>query len=140
MTSTRFQFGWIVTEIRIGSIGLSAIAFVLLSTFPGWHEEVDANGSEIDVKPFPSRPVSQAAFAASFISAIFAMISALWQHTSAATAASMIELSHYGFVAAHVGSVATGLVWLGFFLQVIVAIGLLVMILSIIILDKLTDD
>ncbi|KAA8566090.1 hypothetical protein EYC84_008694 [Monilinia fructicola] len=37
------------------------ICLLLLATFPGWHEEEDALGSEREVKPFPSRPVSQVA-------------------------------------------------------------------------------
>jgi hypothetical protein len=42
------------------AIILALLSTVLLATFPGWHEERDERtGSDVDVKPFPSRPVSQ---------------------------------------------------------------------------------
>lgn len=48
---------------------------------------------------------------------IFALVSGLWQHTSAATAASPTELSHYGTVSADIGAAAATLIWLAVFGQ-----------------------
>lgn len=53
---------------------LAFITFVLLATFPGWHVETNREGSDVDVKPFPSRPVSQAALAFVFIASVFVLV------------------------------------------------------------------
>ena len=112
----------------------------MLATFPGWHEERDANtGSDVDIKPFPSRPVSQAALALIFISSIFVLVSVLWQHTASVAAAQVAQDFGNGSVRSGVGTSAMVLGWFGFALLIIVTIGLLVMILSIHLLDRLTD-
>lgn len=117
------------------------VTFILLATFPGWHEEPDPRtGSEVDVKPFPSRPVSQAALALIFIASIFVLVSVLWQHTASVAAAQIAQDLGNGSVKSGVGTTAMVLGWFGFGLFVVVTIGLLVMILSIQLLDKLTDD
>ena len=118
---------------------LTFICFLLLSTFPGWHNEVDETGSEREVKPFPSRAVSQVALATIFIASVFVLVSVMWQHT-AAVAASQVALDlGNGSVKSGVGTSAMVLGWFGFGLLVVVTLGLLVMILSIQLLDRLTD-
>ena len=77
------------------------------------------------MKPFPSRPVSQIALAASALAAVLALVSMMWQ---------------YRTVKSGVGTVSLALGWTGFALMALTAIGLLVMILSIRILDQLTDE
>ena len=63
------------TPPSIVAIILAFVTFLLLATFPGWHEERDARtGSDIDIKPFPSRPVSQVALALIFIASIFVLV------------------------------------------------------------------
>lgn len=120
---------------------LAFFTFLLLATFPGWHEEHDARtGSDIDIKPFPSRPVSQVALALIFISSIFVLVSVLWQHTASVAAAQVAKDFGNGSVKSGVGTSAMVLGWFGFALLIIVTIGLLVMILSIHLLDKLTDE
>ena len=125
----------------IVAIVLAFITFLLLATFPGWHEEHDARtGSDIDIKPFPSRPVSQVALAMIFISSVFVLVSVLWQHTASVAAAQIAQDFGNGSVKSGVGTSAMVLGWFGFALLIIVTVGLLIMILSIRLLDKLTDD
>lgn len=125
---------------RIIAIILAFICFILLATFPGWHEEADERGSDHDVHPFPSRPVSQIALALIFVASIFVLVSVLWQHTASVAASTIAQDLGNGSVKSGVGATAMILGWFGFALFIIVTIGLLVMILSISILDKLTDE
>ncbi|KAK3677219.1 hypothetical protein LTR78_002757 [Recurvomyces mirabilis] len=127
--------------LLIVAIVLAFVTFLLLATFPGWHEEHDQRtGSDIDIKPFPSRPVSQVALAMIFISSIFVLVSVLWQHTASVAAAQIAQDFGNGSVRSGVGTSAMVLGWFAFGLLVVVTIGLLVMILSIRLLDKLTED
>lgn len=115
------------------------ICFLLLATFPGWHEEEDSEGSDREVKPFPSRPVSQVALAIIFIASIFVLVSVLWQHTASVAASTIAEDFGNGSVKSGVGTSAMVLGWFSFTLLIIVTIGLLVMILSIRVLSQLAD-
>lgn len=121
---------------RYAAIPLGVIAILLLSTFPGWHEEADAEGSEREVKPFPSRPVSQAVLVALAIASVFLFVSILWQHVSSSAAATMVHGLAYGTAKGHVGSVAMVLGWGGVFLFLFATIAILVMILSIRVLSE----
>lgn len=112
------------------------ISFCLLGTFPGWHEEEDANGSEREVKPFPSRPVSQIALAMVGLSSILAFISIFWQHISSSTALVMSQGLSYGAIDGHVGTAAAILGWGGVFLVIVAGVGLLIMILAIRVLSE----
>jgi len=116
------------------------ICFLLLGTFPGWHQETDESGSEVEVKPFPSRRVSHAAAMTLVPGLMLAFISVLWQHINASAAASMVETFSYGGVSGHVGPAAMVLAWVAIFLISFVAIGLIVMIISIRLIKQLTDD
>lgn len=121
------------------AIVLAFVCFLLLATFPGWHEET-VDGSDRDVKPFPSRPVSQIALAVIFVASVFVLVSVLWQHTASVAASTIAQDLGNGSVKSGVGTAAMILGWFGFALLIIVTIGLLVMILSISLLDRLTDD
>ncbi|KAK5173090.1 uncharacterized protein LTR77_003212 [Saxophila tyrrhenica] len=135
-----FKDSVVFPYLLIVAIVLAFVVFLLLATFPGWHEERDARtGSDVDIKPFPSRPVSQAALALIFISSIFVLVSVLWQHTASVAAAQVAQDFGNGSVRSGVGTSAMVLGWFGFALLIIVTIGLLVMILSIHLLDRLTD-
>lgn len=125
---------------RIIAVILAFFCFILLATFPGWHEETDATGSEREVKPFPSRPVSQAALALIFIASVFVLVSVLWQHTASVAASTIAQDMGNGSVKSGVGTSAMVLGWFGFGLMVVVTIGLLVMILSIKLIRQLTDE
>lgn len=115
------------------------ICFLLLATFPGWHEEEDSDGSEREVKPFPSRPVSQVSLAIIFIASIFVLVSVLWQHTASVAASVIAQDFGNGSVRSGVGTSAMVMGWFSFTLLIIVTIGLLVMILSIRVLAQIMD-
>lgn len=112
-------------------VPLTFITIILLATFPGWHQEEDEHGSERDVKPFPSRPVSQTALGIIAVSSIFMFVSVFWQHIASSAGATMAESLSYGTVNGHVGPAAMVLGWVGVLLSFVVTVGLLVMILSI---------
>lgn len=78
--------------------------------------------------------------ALSLLSAVFFLVSALWQHVAAATCASLVGTVTDGRLQGSVGGVSAALAWLAFALAMVVFGGLLVLILSIRILDRLTDD
>ncbi|KAM0427275.1 hypothetical protein ACHAPT_007708 [Fusarium lateritium] len=113
------------------------VCLLLLATFPGWHEEVDSEGSDREVKPFPSRPVSQIALALIFIAAIFVLVSVLWQHTASVAASVIAQDFGNGAVKSGVGTSAMVLGWFSFALLIVVTIGLLIMILSISVLSSM---
>ncbi|MCJ1376065.1 hypothetical protein MMC20_007303 [Loxospora ochrophaea] len=135
-----FKNSIVFPYLIIVAIILAFICFILLATFPGWHEEVDDHGSERNVKPFPSRPVSQIALALIFVSSVFVLVSVLWQHTASVAASTIAQDLGNGSVKSGVGTAAMILGWFGFALLIIVTIGLLVMILSISLLDRLVDE
>ena len=124
----------------IVAILLAFVCFILLATFPGWHEEIDESGSERSVKPFPSRPVSQVALALIFVSSIFVLVSVLWQHTASVAASTIAQDLGNGSVRSGVGTTAMILGWFGFALLIVVTIGLLVMILSMQLLQKISSS
>jgi len=113
------------------------VCLLLLATFPGWHEEEDSEGSQREVKPFPSRPVSQVALAIIFVASIFVLVSVLWQHTASVAASVIAEDFGNGSVMSGIGTSAMVLGWFSFALLIIVTIGLLVMILSIRVLSQM---
>ncbi|KAK4953502.1 hypothetical protein LTR66_013634, partial [Elasticomyces elasticus] len=74
--ASTFKDAIVFPYLIIVAIVLAFITFLLLATFPGWHEEQNAvTGEEMDIKPFPSRPVSQVALALIFIASIFVLVS-----------------------------------------------------------------
>ncbi|VUC23679.1 unnamed protein product [Clonostachys rosea] len=114
------------------------ICFILLATWPGWHEEEDSEGSERAVKPFPSRPVSQVALAIIFVASIFILVSVLWQHTASVAASVIAQDFGNGVVKSGVGTSAMVMGWFSFALLIVVTIGLLVMIISMQFLTQMT--
>lgn len=123
--------------LLIIAIIFAFVCFLLLATFPGWHDEEDSEGSEHEIKPFPSRPVSQIALAIIFIASIFVLVSVLWQHTASVAASIIAQDFGNGSVRSGVGTSAIVMGWFSFALLIIVTIGLLVMILSISVLTQL---
>lgn len=137
--ASQFKDSIVFPYLIIIAIIFAFICFLLLATFPGWHEEEDSEGSDREVKPFPSRPVSQVALAIIFIASIFVLVSVLWQHTASVAASTIAEDFGNGSVKSGVGTSAMVLGWFSFTLLIIVTIGLLVMILSIRVLSQLAD-
>ncbi|KIW00861.1 uncharacterized protein PV09_07618 [Verruconis gallopava] len=139
--ASTFKDAVVFPYLLIVAIILAFFCFILLATFPGWHYEHDEiTGSDIDVKPFPSRPVCQVALALVFIASIFVLVSVLWQHTASVAASTIAQDFGNGSIKSGVGTSAMILGWFGFSLLIIVTIGLLVMLLSMSVLDKLTGD
>ena len=138
---TRLTIGVLLPlpSYRIIAIIFAFICLILLATFPGWHEEEDSQGSEREIKPFPSRPVSQVALAIIFIASIFVLVSVLWQHTASVAASIIAQDLANGSVMSGVGASAMVMGWFSFTLLIIVTIGLLVMILSIRVLAQIMD-
>jgi hypothetical protein len=123
------------------TIVLTFVSFSLVATFPGWREERDIRtGSDVDVRPLPSRPVSQIAFSCAGVAAMLCLISGLWQHVGAVGAAAMVETANYGNVKTDIGLGATIMTWVGCAILFLVAIGLLITIMSIIVLDRFIDN
>ena len=127
-------------NISIAAVALALVSLCLVLTFPGWREQTDDDGSDREVKPFPSRPVSQLALAASTLASMLALVSMIWQHTASVAAATTAQNLGYGTVKSAVGSTSLALGWVGFALMALAAIALFVMISSIRLLDQLTDD
>jgi hypothetical protein len=74
------------------------------------------------------------------VSAVFVLVSVLWQHTASVAASTIAQDMANGSVKSGVGASAMVLGWFGFGLLVVVTVGLLVMVLSIGLLSQLTDD
>jgi hypothetical protein len=139
--AAKFKDDVIFSGVLFLAVILAFMSIILLSTFPGWHEERDERtGSDVDVKPFPSRPVSQVALACSFVAAVLLLVSSLWQHVGSVGAAAMAETAFYGNVHTDIGAQAVSMAWISFTLLTIAMIGLLLMILAIMVLDRLTDN
>ncbi|KAI9800233.1 MAG: hypothetical protein M1825_004217 [Sarcosagium campestre] len=138
--ASTFKDSIVFPYLIIVAIILAFVCFLLLATFPGWHTEVDDHGSVEERKPFPSRAVSQIALAIIFVASIFILVSVLWQHTASVAAATIAQDLGNGSVKSGVGTTAMILGWFSFALLIIVTIGLLVMILSMHLMERLTDD
>ena len=122
-------------------MALTGLAFIGLASIPGWTEEYDARtGSYIDIKPFPSREVSQAIAFALLMASLLVLVSCLWQHVAAASVVTTVSSMSQHRIAGHVGAVAAVLVWLSLTFVVFTFLGILVMIISIYALDLLTDE
>ncbi|KAK4140672.1 Ca2+ regulator and membrane fusion protein Fig1-domain-containing protein, partial [Dichotomopilus funicola] len=134
----RFHDDTIFSGLILISIIFSAMCFMLLSTFPSWHTEEDSDdGSEREVKPFPSRVVSDISLLLVLVSSLLALVAALWQHLSTAATSTMIGTLTYGSVSGEVGVGATVLGWVSTGLLCVVTVALLVMVLSIRILNQI---
>ncbi|PNY18227.1 Uncharacterized protein TCAP_07589 [Tolypocladium capitatum] len=138
--ASQFKDMIVFPYLIIIAIIFAFLCLLLLATFPGWHEEEDSEGSEREVKPFPSRPVSQIALAIIFIASIFILVSVLWQHTASVAASVIAQDFGNGAVRSGVGTSAMVMGWFSFTLLIIVTIGLLVMILSIRVLGQMMRD
>ncbi|KAI9702192.1 MAG: hypothetical protein M1820_006274 [Bogoriella megaspora] len=127
-----FQDSVIFSGLFFASIALAFTSMIALSTFPALYHVNDdyTSGSDIDVKPLPTRTVSYACLALISASAIFALLASLWQHTAAVAVSSLIEKTGYGFTKAAVGANAAILAWCGFGAFALLAIGTVVMTVS----------
>jgi len=136
----RFHDDTIFSGLIFITIIFSVFCFILLSTFPGWHTEEDAEGSEREVKPFPSRTVSDISFLLVLVASVLGLVAALWQHLSSAATSTMASALTYGTVSGDVGVGAMVLGWVSTGLLFVVAVALLIMIVSIRILQQILGD
>ncbi|KAK4122889.1 hypothetical protein N657DRAFT_483905 [Parathielavia appendiculata] len=126
------------------SIILGIFCFGLLSTFRRRTElQVGSDGESeherLEVRPFPSRRVSQSALILVLVASIFALVAALWQHLSSAATSTMAGTVMYGTVSGQVGAGAMALGWVGTALLIVVAVGLLLKILSMRVLELINQ-
>ncbi|KAF2461439.1 Ca2+ regulator and membrane fusion protein Fig1-domain-containing protein [Lineolata rhizophorae] len=134
--ASKFRDDVIFSGVFIMGIVLAFVAILLLGTFPGWHEE-DNEGSEVEVKPFPSRPVSHIALTTAMVSALLCLTGGLWQHVGAVGAAAMAESAGYGSVKAGIGAAAMALGWSGVGCITAVALGLGILVISITLISNM---
>ena len=106
-----------------------------MATFPGWHEEVDENGSERDVKPFPSRSTSYLVAFFQTAASLLALVSVVWQQSAAGAYVSAVDRFKLTAVVTHVGAAGSALAWVACSLEILVAISTVCMIASIKLLD-----
>lgn len=140
-TAAHFRDDVVFSGLLFMVIVTCFISFLLLSAFPGWHETRDERtGSDIDMKPFPSRPIAQAALACSFVAAVLLLVSSLWQRLGAVGAAAMADAAYFGNVKTAVGATSMLMAWISFGIASISTISLLMMIIAIVVLDRLTGD
>ncbi|KAL6408232.1 hypothetical protein AUP68_08084 [Ilyonectria robusta] len=114
---------------------LAVVTFVLLARFPGWREEEDPGGSMIDVRPFPSRKLTNIALITNGLGSIGLFISVAWQNIAVASVAAVVEGMRYDGVEVKMGVAAAVLSWLGVLIYALSLLGLTVMVLSITILS-----
>ncbi|PNH35807.1 hypothetical protein VD0002_g8021 [Verticillium dahliae] len=133
----KFRDETVFVALLFISIVAAIAAILLLATFPGWHEDNTSNGSEREVKPFPSRVVSRAALGCLVVSCVLTLLTGFWQHLSSSSATTMVKFFTYGVATGHVGAGAMALGWLATFFLIVACIGLLVMILSISVLSNM---
>lgn len=116
------------------------ICILSLSTFPGWRDEVDDNGSVFQSKSFPSQIALSICLLVVSASFGFGLISILWQHINSSATATMTEILNYGAVSGHVGAVAMALGWLSIGLLAIVCMALFIMKLNLTMIRPLDED
>jgi hypothetical protein len=135
--ASAFKDDVLFSGVLIMAIVIAFMAILLLATFPGWHQERDERtGSDVDVKPFPSRFALHYVTTGTFVCATLLLISSLWQHIGSVGAAAMAKTANSGNVATSIGTNAVILIWGAFFVESVVAIGAFVMLLSIIVLPR----
>ncbi|KAI1409326.1 Ca2+ regulator and membrane fusion protein Fig1-domain-containing protein [Hypoxylon sp. FL1857] len=136
----RFQNESIFYPLIFIAIIFTFISTLLLATFPGWQEETNSEtGSDREIKPFPSRPVSNTALGLSSLAAVLSFVSVFWQHIASACALTLFETLTYGTIEVHVGTAAMICGWFGFGMICITSLGLIILVLSIRVLSMLTD-
>lgn len=122
-------------------MALTCLDFVALASFPGWTEARDeTTGSDFDIKPYPSRAISEATAFALLMASLLILASCLWQHVAAALVVTTVSSMSQQRVVGHVGATAAVLVWLSLALVVFTFLGILVMIISIHMLDLLLSE
>ncbi|RDW74613.1 Fig1 domain-containing protein [Aspergillus mulundensis] len=129
--AANFKDEVILSVIMIMATVLVFVGFYALGTFPGWHEEMDAEGSIREVKPFPSNLVLQLVVGCHFIASLFLIVAVLWQHIASVAYAANTEIIYGGAVHARIGAAAVGMGWGAVGATVLVTVSMTVMTLSL---------
>jgi len=135
----RYRAQVLFPYLEIIAVIAALLAFGLLATFPGWHEEVDENGSERDLKPFPNGHVLFAIMILTSGAAMFSFSSILWQHSAAVAYTEALPTAFVGRVSGSIGAGAMALGWISALFNIIGAIGILIMGISIALLEREVD-
>ena len=127
------------TIFSIISLVLDLIQIFLYFTYPGWHTEEDSEGSDREVKPFPSKAVTMFGLLFSCSCSIGLYVATVWQHIASAAAGASVQGLRYGLVEVGTGTAAATLAWLGAALSLTCTAGIAVMISSLLVLMDLMD-
>ncbi|KAL3429989.1 Ca2+ regulator and membrane fusion protein Fig1-domain-containing protein [Aspergillus tetrazonus] len=122
------------------STTISISYFSAMATFPGWHTEIDGGGDEINVKPFPSRPVAQLVLSFDALASMVLIVAVLWQHVAVVAHAVMGEAAFGSAVKGDVGAVAMGLGWGVIGAVLVVTFGIAIQILSMRLYGLIGDE
>ncbi|KAI0532540.1 Ca2+ regulator and membrane fusion protein Fig1-domain-containing protein [Xylaria digitata] len=115
------------------------LTIFLLSTFPSWHEEEDSQGYIREISPFSSYKVLYITLGLSFVASLLGFASAFWQHIGAADASTLAGSLTYNMVVARVGITSSVLGWVAAAVATIVALGILLLIVSVRKLTQLAE-
>jgi hypothetical protein len=74
-----------------------------------------------------------------FIAAMLLLVAALWQNVGSVGAGAMAKTATLGHVMASISTSATIMVWITVAFELVVTFGVIIMALSIVFLDRLTD-
>ncbi|PGH07631.1 hypothetical protein GX51_01640 [Blastomyces parvus] len=138
--SKTFKDRMAFSGLIFASIPCLFICFLVLATFPNWHSEVDSESSEVEVKPFPSRLVSRVATGFVALASLLTFVSVFWQHISSTASVTMHQELYYGVVKSSTGVIAMVFGWGGVLTSFLVVIGLVIMILSLSLIMRLSDE
>lgn len=132
-----FQKSSIFSGLIFISIALSLACCILLLIYRRWLREwnrvLSVESVEISTvpKPFDARHYTAAALGCIAFASVFSLVSALWQHLSAAATVSMVKALGGGYARAQIGTVAMVLGWGGTTLFCVTMIALLMVLLHI---------
>ena len=118
----------------------SLVQCFVLVTFPGWQDEVDETGSEREIKPFPSKTQIYSYLALSCAASLLFFTSTLWQHSSAVSYVTALQIAFEGAIVGRVGVAAMALGWVGTVTAVLMTVGASTYIVSVWALNALTLD
>lgn len=139
--ASKFKDDVLFSGLLFMSIALSLAAVVLLAKFPSWQEEMDnRTGEMVDVMPFPSKSVSQAALACSLASSLVLLMACLWQHIASVGAAAITDAAYFGNVKTDIGTTTMVLTWIGFGATIVATLGLLIAIVTLVALTAIEED
>jgi hypothetical protein len=105
-----------------------------------WRTETDDEGSERDVRPFPSKLETRSILGLLVVATMLALVSILWQHIVSSAVVGLSQNLSYGTIRGHVGTVAMVLGWGGVFVDVLLVFVVIVQILSLALLERIMED